>query len=54
MTMNNINSNQVSFKSNFIVNPARKYMQEKAASILSKDISEIKSLTRWSSAKRLG
>ncbi len=52
--MNNINSNQVSFKSNFIVNPARKYMQEKAASILSKDISEIKSLTRWSSAKRLG
>ena len=52
--MNNINSNQVSFKSNFIVNPARRYMQEKAASVLSKDISEIKSLTRWSSAKRLG
>lgn len=52
--MNNINSNQVSFKSNFIVHPARRYMQEKAASVLSKDISEIKSLTRWSSAKRLG
>ena len=52
--MNNINSNQVSFKSNFIVQPARRYMQEKAASVLSKDISEIKSLTRWSSAKRLG